>query len=100
MKVEIGGLKCDNELCDYNDPSVRVEDYYLHVDKGCPKCGENILTKADFDMVEKLLDAEQIINYACFDESADTQARVGLSLDGSGKLETVYEIVMPDNNKN
>lgn len=100
MKVEISGLKCDNEFCDYSDPDIKVEDYHLYVNKACPCCGENLLTQEDFDAVEKLLDAEHLINYHGLDREDDTQISTGLKFDGSGELKISYMAVMPGKKTN
>jgi len=50
--LEINGIKCDN--CEYRDDSVQMEDYHAWLDKPCPLCGEKLLTRDDYEMVEKL----------------------------------------------
>ena len=41
----IQGIKCDNEKCDYADPTVQYEEYPNWINKPCPACGENLLTE-------------------------------------------------------
>lgn len=56
-KVQVcgGGLKCDNPKCDYVDIGISMEDYKNWVNKPCPKCGEVLLTKQDYDAVQQIL---------------------------------------------
>ena len=42
------GLKCDNPTCDWVDDSIKEEDYESYIDSPCPKCGENVLTREDY----------------------------------------------------
>ena len=42
---QIGGIKCDNPSCDFRDESIPVEDYKNWLNKPCPICGSNLLTK-------------------------------------------------------
>ncbi len=48
------GLKCDNEQCDYVDNSIKSVDYEKWIGVGCPKCGENLLTREDFVNIRTL----------------------------------------------
>lgn len=55
LEMTICGIKCDNPKCDFNDMSVKVEDYLKWLNKPCPRCGENLLTQEDFDNTMMLL---------------------------------------------
>ena len=59
---QIGGIKCDNPSCDFRDESVPVEDYKNWLNKPCPICGSNLLTKKDYKSVKRLLSTIKIIN--------------------------------------
>ena len=59
---QIGGIKCDNPNCDYRNESVPVEDYKNWLNKPCPICGSNLLTKKDYKSVKRLLSTIKIIN--------------------------------------
>ncbi|WP_040194775.1 hypothetical protein [Clostridium culturomicium] len=48
VEINICGIKCDNPKCDFNDMSVKLEDYKEWLNKPCPKCGENLFTEEDF----------------------------------------------------
>ena len=41
----MGGIKCDNPLCDYVNKDVHITDYIDYINKPCPCCGENLLTE-------------------------------------------------------
>lgn len=49
---EISGLKCD--YCDYRDDSVPFSDYPKSIGRTCPKCGNILLTKKEYDDCIKL----------------------------------------------
>ena len=60
----ISGIQCDNPKCDFIDKSVKYEDYPKWLDKECPKCGENLLTKKDYDNCKtmmKIVDGAQSV---------------------------------------
>lgn len=44
-----GGIKCDKKGCGYCDPDVKVSEYPSYINKPCPQCGSNLLTKADYE---------------------------------------------------
>ena len=52
-------IVCDNTSCDFKIPfDEELEEFtILFIDKPCPKCGENLLTKKDF------LDHERLMAY-------------------------------------
>lgn len=62
LALNIGGIQCDNEACDYRDDSVKAEDYEGWVNKPCPKCSSNLLTEADYNNVQVLLQSVKMIN--------------------------------------
>ena len=47
----IHGLKCDNPECGFVDSTIQRKDYPSYIDFPCPKCGQSLLTQADFDAV-------------------------------------------------
>jgi hypothetical protein len=49
------GIKCDNKSCGFKDDTVVIEDYPAWVDRPCPKCGLNLLTKKDYENVQLLV---------------------------------------------
>lgn len=49
------GIKCDNPNCDYEDMSVRFEEYPAYLNKPCPKCGQNLLTKHDYNVAKMVI---------------------------------------------
>src|SRR5438045_4235424 len=50
------GLKCDNPKCDWQDKTISFADLENHINRRCPKCGQNVLTEKDFEnaMITKL----------------------------------------------
>lgn len=59
-QIIAAGIKCDNKQCGFHDPSVQSVDYHKYVDTGCPSCGENLLTKKDYEAYKML---EKIANH-------------------------------------
>jgi ssDNA-binding Zn-finger/Zn-ribbon topoisomerase 1 len=45
-------LKCDNPVCDFQR-EVSLEDSAKWIGVPCPKCGQTLLTKEDFEKSEK-----------------------------------------------
>ncbi len=68
VEVKIEGLKCDNASCNYRDDSVKREDYEKHINSECPKCGENLLTEADYNNVLILEQAVVLTNLMSAEE--------------------------------
>ena len=46
--MEFKDIKCDNAKCDHYE-EVDFEDYPKYVNKPCPKCGDNLLTREDYN---------------------------------------------------
>jgi hypothetical protein len=65
----IQGLKCD--ACDWADPSILLEDYPKWLNAPCPKCGANVLTQEDFDMVTDLIKISEKITENFTDAEID-----------------------------
>jgi hypothetical protein len=53
--LNIKGIKCDNESCDYKDSSATLEQYENYLNKPCPRCGSNLLTESDLKTVMMLV---------------------------------------------
>ena len=82
--LEISGIKCDS--CDYRNPDIVFNDYDNWLNKPCPKCGENLLTQADYDTVQVL---SHMVEFSNFNESIDSNEpiiEVDISMNGSGDL--------------
>jgi hypothetical protein len=90
------GLKCDNPKCDWEDRTIPHSDYEKCIDKPCPKCGENILTKEDYsnaklfhsvvDLVNSLSEEElEVINFESLGDlsifSAEDKLKIEQNLD-------------------
>ena len=58
-------IVCDNDNCDYKvvnksgDPNIDISGY---LNKRCPECGKNLLTKKDYEDSLKLLKAINWLN--------------------------------------
>lgn len=87
-KVEVGGIKCDAEGCDYTDENVNLEDYNDYLNKPCPKCGANLLTQEDMDTVQYMIKMVNFLNDAgIMAESEDDQIDVEVKMNGTGGVE-------------
>ncbi|MEY9980454.1 hypothetical protein [Lysinibacillus sp. RC79] len=95
LQFNIGGIKCDNDTCDYRDDSVKVEDYDKWLNKPCPKCSTNLLTEADYNNVQMLLQTAQMINSLTSEQlealtgniDNDEIVQMSIEMNGTGKME-------------
>ena len=62
VQFNCGGIKCDNPSCDWEDQEATLEDYKKWIGKGCPKCGENVLTEEDYNNVMLIKKISEQIN--------------------------------------
>ena len=90
IKMKVKGLKCDNPDCDWKDESVEYEEYEKWVGRPCPCCGQNVLTKGDFEIVKHmaLLSKDPVLNAANDAALALGKKEVGvkINLDGTGHI--------------
>jgi len=51
--ISIFGLQCDNTPeCDFEDKTIKLEDYPLYINQMCPKCNKlPLITKEQLDTV-------------------------------------------------
>ena len=83
----IQGIKCDNEKCDYADPTVQYEEYPNWINKPCPACGENLLTEKAYKDVKMIMDSFEKIKDQDFDESELVKGIGTFGKDGLIKVE-------------
>ena len=86
VESSIKGLKCDAPECDYSDMSITVDSYEEYIDAPCPDCGANLLTQADFDMVQTIIGITDSIN-TVFEDIELPEGELEtftISMDGSG----------------
>jgi hypothetical protein len=74
-----GGIKCDNHECDYEDMSVKSEDWPDYVNKPCPKCGDNLFTEEDFARTEMLFKIIKMI--LDMPENAQREMMISMGID-------------------
>lgn len=87
MELNIYGLKCDNPSCDYNDETIKFEDYPKYIEHPCPKCGQSLLTQADFDTTMQIVKMAKLASELGFDQGSpdsDKTYKMSVQLDGSG----------------
>tara|TARA_Y100000034_G_scaffold33928_1_gene41534 strand:- start:34997 stop:35314 length:318 start_codon:yes stop_codon:yes gene_type:complete len=92
FRLNIKGLKCDNEECNYKDMSILASNYGDYVDSKCPDCGSVLLTKKDYETVLKLQAIEnsfivRFLNYISdklFPSTKETVVKADMN--GSGKI--------------
>jgi hypothetical protein len=59
--MEVGGLKCDNPDCEWNDMSIPFSDYEKSINKTCPECGENLLTQENYDQIIQIKQTMELL---------------------------------------
>lgn len=96
IEFNIEGIKCDNPTCDYKDMSVDYTDYPNWVNKPCPKCGENLLTEADYKLVKDFIDVAELINAMQLPKD-DKVVTARINMDGTGTW--TYDITGVEDNK-
>lgn len=97
INITVSGVKCDTDGCDYRDDSVQLKDYEQWINKPCPKCQANLLTEADYQTIQTVLEVTAEINdlgpelLATFGlDDSDERVRLQLEMDGTGTF-TVKE---------
>lgn len=84
----VQGIKCDNPECNYKDMSVKYEDYPKWIDKPCPCCGSNLLTKHDYNVTKTLMKLSSLFGKIDVpEERVDTVMHVGLNGTDEVKLD-------------
>lgn len=62
IEITSSGLKCDNPSCDWENPTIQVNDYPEWLNASCPKCGENVLTEEDLNNSFVMRNIAEMIN--------------------------------------
>lgn len=62
IEINGGGIECDNPNCDWVDSTIHVSNYEKWIDVPCPKCGENVMTREDYNTFCAFLAAAKIAN--------------------------------------
>lgn len=87
LEMNIGGLKCDNPKCDYIDMDIKAEDYEKYVGSQCPKCGEVLLTEADYNNTKFLLGMVDLANKIFPKREIDEkEITMTVNMNGSGNM--------------
>ncbi|MFS0878058.1 hypothetical protein [Solibacillus isronensis] len=87
MELNIYGLKCDNSNCDYQDKSIKFEEYEKYINYPCPECSEPLLTQADFDttmQIVKFAEIAQKLGFTNENSAPGELVKVQVELDGTG----------------
>lgn len=84
--VQISGLRCDANGCDYEDLTINVNDYGQYVNAPCPECGANLLTEVDYELVKVLAGIVDTLNekYPPPHDPNKPIASFTINMDGSG----------------
>lgn len=86
VELNIHGIQCD--ACDYSDMSVKVEDYPKWVNKPCPKCGENLLTEADYNNVKMMMEFAKLANSVIPPSEVEEEpVRISVKMNGTGDMD-------------
>jgi len=86
VEQTIKGIKCDDPGCNYSDMTVSSDDYLDWLNKPCPNCGANLLTQADYDLVQVITGITDTINEICgdVDYSDEDRDTFSIEMNGSG----------------
>lgn len=92
MNLVGGGLKCDNQSCDFVDISIAIEDYDKWLNAPCPKCGANLLTQEDLDAVKMIIVLSKLVQASEYENKGiDGEATLHFNFDGTGNVEMSIE---------
>lgn len=94
LKINVGGIKCDNKECDFKDMTVLFKDYDKWLNKPCPKCGSNLLTQQDYDAVKELIDIVEIVN-DYLPEAKDDEQLYKMRVDFHGNGKAIFSNIEP-----
>ena len=90
VDLNIKGIKCDGDNCDYKDETVEFKDYGVWLNKPCPRCGSNLLTQKDLDITRILIKLANIINWFAkpfIKPNKNTKkVTVDVEMDGTGRV--------------
>lgn len=86
LRLDIKGIQCDNPKCDYLNGEVSIEDYEKWINKKCPKCGEILLTKEEYEIAKSIMNLTEHINGVVgLDLSTGKDKSIRVKI-GTGKL--------------
>lgn len=91
MEMNIKGLKCDNPNCDYINMEIKVEEYEKYLNTKCPKCGEILLTEADYRNTKFLLGVVDLAN-KIFPKRKDGEKVTTMSVKMNGSGDVRFDI--------
>ena len=95
FRIRAYGIKCDNPDCNWQDMSVKQEDYADWVDKPCPCCGENLMTRQCYENTLAQTQAAEALNTllnAMIPEDKN-YASMNMPCDKDGYITDVGEII-------
>lgn len=86
MELNIYGLKCDNPSCDYQDNSIKLEQYEEYINYPCPKCNAPLLTQADYDTTMMIIQSVKLAEKLELNaiNNSEEMFKMSVKLDGSG----------------
>ncbi|NEZ84559.1 hypothetical protein EXN54_20290 [Clostridium botulinum] len=88
VELNIKGIKCDNPNCDYRNDKVEFEDYKNWLNKPCPKCGSNLLTKEDLEMTKSLINVANIANRVLPKQNNEEERiKAIIEMNGTGRVD-------------
>lgn len=93
IELMFKGIKCDNQTCDYEDPTAEFNNYKSYLNKPCPECNSNLLTQQDLDMVLALVAVAKNVNSNVDPKDINNLPRAiySIEMNGSGKVNPVFK---------
>lgn len=86
----INGIKCDS--CDWDDMSVRYENYKEWLNRPCPECGANLLTRSDYLLCKSLIAVSKAFGAKMGDPEApkpEGAVDIHLGMNGTGQISNI-----------
>lgn len=77
------GIKCDS--CDWRDEEVKYEEYKNYLNKPCPVCGANLLTKKAYNNCKRLVRLANFLNRLNL-KRGDSLTTFYIEMNGTGHM--------------
>ncbi len=79
------GIKCDNPKCGWRDVDAAFDMDKFH-NAPCPKCGENLLTDADYASLKFMMDMATVVNKHTKPKPDEVRLALEIKMDGTGQI--------------
>jgi len=79
VTYDVCGIKRDN--CDKKDMTIQFEDYPKWINKSCPECGSNLLSRKEYDHCLNMASIVDIINQIDLPDNKELDKEVKMEIE-------------------